>query len=61
MIIDFYVVFIITGPEFWGILNPDWHLCSKGHRQSPIDVKPSLLLYDPNLRSIHIQKHRYSF
>ncbi|KAI2801050.1 Carbonic anhydrase- protein 10 [Blomia tropicalis] len=48
----------ISGPEFWGILNPDWFLCNKGHRQSPIDIKPGLLLYDPNLKSIFINKNR---
>ncbi|KAH9416414.1 Carbonic anhydrase- protein 10 [Dermatophagoides pteronyssinus] len=48
----------ISGPEFWGILNPDWFLCSKGHRQSPIDIKPGLLLYDPNLKSIFINKNK---
>ena len=47
-----------SGPEFWGILNPDWFLCNKGHRQSPIDIKPGLLLYDPNLKSIFVNKNR---
>ncbi|KAF7488296.1 Carbonic anhydrase-related protein 10 [Sarcoptes scabiei] len=48
----------ISGPEFWGILNPDWFLCSKGHRQSPIDIRPNLLLFDPNLKSLAISKNR---
>lgn len=51
-------ILTFTGPEFWGILNPDWFLCSKGHRQSPIDIKPGLLLYDPNLKSIFINKNK---
>ncbi|CAL4070881.1 unnamed protein product, partial [Meganyctiphanes norvegica] len=48
------------GPDFWGLINPDWSLCSKGRRQSPIDVNPAKLLYDPNLRLLHVDKHRIS-
>ncbi|KAK8397595.1 hypothetical protein O3P69_004402 [Scylla paramamosain] len=47
-------------PDFWGLINPDWSLCSKGRRQSPIDVDPARLLYDPNLRLLHIDKHKVS-
>lgn len=50
----------ISGPDFWGLINPDWSLCSKGRRQSPIDVDPARLLYDPNLRLLHIDKHKVS-
>ncbi|XP_066982732.1 carbonic anhydrase-related protein 10-like [Macrobrachium rosenbergii] len=50
----------ISGPDFWGIINPDWSLCSKGRRQSPIDIDPARLLYDPNLRLLHVDKHRVS-
>ncbi|XP_035709019.1 carbonic anhydrase-related protein 10 [Folsomia candida] len=48
----------ISGPAFWGLINPDWALCSKGHRQSPVDLQPKELLFDPNLRTIHIDKER---
>ncbi|OXA52579.1 Carbonic anhydrase-related protein 10 [Folsomia candida] len=44
------------GPAFWGLINPQWSLCSKGRRQSPVNVEPSKLLYDPSLRPIHIDK-----
>ncbi|XP_042870753.1 carbonic anhydrase-related protein 10-like [Penaeus japonicus] len=50
----------ISGTDFWGLINPDWSLCSKGRRQSPIDIDPARLLYDPNLRLLHIDKHRVS-
>ncbi|XP_064093694.1 carbonic anhydrase-related protein 10-like isoform X1 [Macrobrachium rosenbergii] len=50
----------ISGPEFWGLINPDWRLCSKGRRQSPIDIDPGRLLYDPNLRQLHVDKHKVS-
>ncbi|RWS10676.1 putative carbonic anhydrase-like protein 2, partial [Dinothrombium tinctorium] len=45
-------------PDFWGLLNPEWSLCTKGRRQSPIDIKPQSLLYDPILRPIHIDNHK---
>ncbi|XP_069999480.1 carbonic anhydrase-related protein 11-like [Penaeus vannamei] len=50
----------ISGPQFWGLINPEWSLCTHGRRQSPINLDPSLLLYDPNLRPLHIDKHRAS-
>lgn len=50
----------ISGPDFWGLLNPEWSLCSKGRRQSPVSIEPSALLYDPHLRPLHIDKHRVS-
>lgn len=40
------------------IFPTDWALCSKGHRQSPVDLQPKELLFDPNLRTIHIDKER---
>ncbi|CAG0920577.1 unnamed protein product [Notodromas monacha] len=46
------------GPSYWGLINPEWSLCYKGRRQSPIDIDPGRLLYDPNLRALHIDKHR---
>lgn len=50
----------ISGPSFWGLINPQWMLCSKGHRQSPINIEPNKLLYDPNLRPLSIDKHKVS-
>ncbi|XP_047121591.1 carbonic anhydrase-related protein 10-like [Schistocerca piceifrons] len=47
----------ISGPNFWGRINPQWSLCNKGRRQSPIDVDPDKLLFDPLLRPLHIDKH----
>ncbi|CAL1284931.1 unnamed protein product [Larinioides sclopetarius] len=48
----------ISGPDFWGLLNLEWSLCSKGRRQSPVNIDPSGLLYDPSLRSLHVDKIR---
>ncbi|GAB6019183.1 hypothetical protein CHUAL_000802 [Chamberlinius hualienensis] len=50
----------ISGPSFWGLINPKWSLCNKGRRQSPVNVDPSKLLFDPNLRLLHVDKHRVS-
>ncbi|CAL4154358.1 unnamed protein product, partial [Meganyctiphanes norvegica] len=47
----------ISGPNYWGLINPDWSLCSHGRRQSPVNLDPTLLLYDPNLRPLHIDNH----
>lgn len=33
-------------------------MCSKGRRQSPIDIEPDKLLFDPYLRPLHIDKHK---
>ena len=30
----------ISGPSYWGIINPAWTLCNKGHFQSPINIDP---------------------
>ncbi|KAH6936334.1 hypothetical protein HPB50_016195 [Hyalomma asiaticum] len=46
------------GPDFWGLLNPDWNLCSKGRRQSPVDLNPNTLLFDPHLKPLHVDKSR---
>uniref|UniRef100_T1JAV1 Alpha-carbonic anhydrase domain-containing protein n=1 Tax=Strigamia maritima TaxID=126957 RepID=T1JAV1_STRMM len=47
-----------SGPSFWGLINPEWSLCNKGRRQSPINIDPNKLLFDPHLRFMHIDKHR---
>jgi len=51
---------LFAGPEFWGLVNPEWSLCSKGKRQSPINIDPKQLLYDPNLNHVRLDKHRVS-
>ncbi|XP_026273236.2 carbonic anhydrase-related protein 10-like isoform X1 [Frankliniella occidentalis] len=50
----------ISGPGFWGLINPQWGLCSKGRRQSPVDIQADKLLFDPRLRPLHIDKHKIS-
>jgi len=43
---------------FWGLINPQWNMCNKGRRQSPINIEPDKLLFDPYLRPLHIDKHK---
>ena len=50
----FTVVVIVSGPAFWGRLNSDWFMCTKGKNQSPIDIEPNILLFDPSLKHIVI-------
>ncbi|TRY73896.1 hypothetical protein TCAL_07770, partial [Tigriopus californicus] len=48
----------ISGPSFWGLINPDWNLCNQGKRQSPIDIQPKNILFDPNLKDIDITQNK---
>ncbi|CAL1528007.1 unnamed protein product, partial [Lymnaea stagnalis] len=44
----------ISGPNYWGLLNPGWSLCNKGHNQSPVNISPKMLLFDPSLTPLDI-------
>lgn len=46
------------GPEFWGLVNWEWKVCSKGQHQSPINIDPKLLLFDPQLKPLYVDKVR---
>ena len=39
----------ISGPSYWGVINPEWHMCSKGKQQSPVNINPDQLVYDEKL------------
>ncbi|GFY32162.1 carbonic anhydrase-related protein 10 [Trichonephila clavipes] len=58
MIIVFSDFKACTGPDYWGLLNPDWKLCNRGRRQSPIDIEPSILLFDPGMGNIEINTEK---
>ncbi|XP_026470096.1 carbonic anhydrase-related protein 10 isoform X2 [Ctenocephalides felis] len=45
---------------FLGSNKPQWNMCNKGRRQSPINVEPDKLLFDPHLRQVHVDKHKVS-
>ena len=49
-----------VGPSFWGLINPDWNLCNNGKRQSPINIEPKNILYDPSLSEISVDDSRVS-
>lgn len=49
-----------SGPAFWGLINPEWSLCNKGRRQSPVNLDPTRLLFDPNLQPLLLDKHKVS-
>ncbi|XP_074598290.1 carbonic anhydrase-related protein 10-like [Brevipalpus obovatus] len=44
----------ISGPDFWG-MNKKWSHCALGRKQSPIDINPDALLFDPGLEAIQIR------
>ena len=46
----------ISGPQFWGVINPEWRLCNEGRLQSPIDLDPSRILYDPGLPDLDVRE-----
>lgn len=35
-------------------------MCNKGRRQSPVNIDPTKLLFDPHLHKLHIDKHKVS-
>lgn len=57
-LIVFFFFVLLTGPAFWGLINPQWSLCSKGRRQSPINIEPDKLLFDRHLRPVLVDKHK---
>ncbi|PIO75038.1 hypothetical protein TELCIR_02923 [Teladorsagia circumcincta] len=44
------------GPQNWGLLFKPWMMCHNGKMQSPIDIPPDRLLFDPNMKPIHIDR-----
>ena len=46
---------LLSAPENWGKLHSKiWDLCEHGKQQSPIEIDPKLLLFDPNLTNLNI-------
>ncbi|XP_064609368.1 carbonic anhydrase-related protein 10-like [Liolophura sinensis] len=46
----------IAGPAFWGMYTLEYSLCAKGKHQSPVNIDPRRLVFDPNLEKLHITK-----
>uniref|UniRef100_A0A915AEB5 Alpha-carbonic anhydrase domain-containing protein n=1 Tax=Parascaris univalens TaxID=6257 RepID=A0A915AEB5_PARUN len=49
---------LFGGPDFWGLVNKHWRMCTAGQMQSPINVDPSVLLFDPSLTPIEVDKNQ---
>ncbi|KJH50763.1 carbonate dehydratase, eukaryotic-type [Dictyocaulus viviparus] len=47
---------LFTGPQNWGLLFKPWMMCHNGKMQSPIDITPDRLLFDPNMRPIYVDR-----
>jgi len=47
----------ISGPNFWGLMNPEWDMCSRGKAQSPVNIDPGSIVYDPTLTQLHTDKY----
>ncbi|KAF0891895.1 hypothetical protein E2562_011289 [Oryza meyeriana var. granulata] len=41
------------GPAHWGNLSANFTRCSKGKQQSPINIKTTDLVHDPNMEPLH--------
>lgn len=54
----FLIALLFLGPEFWGLVNWEWKVCSKGQHQSPVNIDPKMLLFDPQLKSLYVDKVR---
>ncbi|KAL5011990.1 hypothetical protein ScPMuIL_010541 [Solemya velum] len=48
----------ISGPDYWGVSNPEYALCRIGMYQSPINIEPKSLIYDPNLKILQLEPCR---
>jgi carbonic anhydrase len=45
------------GPQHWHELSPDYAMCKKGHRQSPIDIEPDAMEMVDNLGVVYRPSH----
>ncbi|TMS35901.1 hypothetical protein L596_003193 [Steinernema carpocapsae] len=48
---------LLGGPDFWGLLNKHWRMCTMGQMQSPVNVDPSKLFYDSGLTPLLIDNN----
>ncbi|CAD5216522.1 unnamed protein product [Bursaphelenchus xylophilus] len=47
---------LFGGPDFWGLMNKHWRMCTLGQLQSPVNIDPSRLLFDPALTPLKYQE-----
>jgi len=48
----------ISGPAYWGLINPAWTMCNKGRAQSPVNIDPGSITFDGTLTQLHADKHQ---
>ncbi|KAI6196777.1 hypothetical protein M3Y94_01149000 [Aphelenchoides besseyi] len=48
---------LFGGPSFWGLISTHWKLCTIGQLQSPVNVDPGRLLFDPSLGPIQFSRN----
>ncbi|KAK0396223.1 hypothetical protein QR680_001626 [Steinernema hermaphroditum] len=48
---------LLGGPDFWGLLNKHWRMCTMGQMQSPVNIDPSKLFYDAGLSPIVVDNN----
>ncbi|XP_060075009.1 carbonic anhydrase-related protein 10-like [Ylistrum balloti] len=54
-------IMAIYGPGFWGTMNKlEWGICHRGKNQSPVNIVPEDLLFDPGLKHIQISGNKVS-
>lgn len=51
----------LSGPDYWGLLNSDWKLCTKGRYQSPVNIQPQSLVFDPSLSPVYMEEKEVMF
>ncbi|KAF7636349.1 Alpha-carbonic anhydrase domain-containing protein [Meloidogyne graminicola] len=49
---------ILIGPDFWGLMHKHWRMCKAGKLQSPINMDPEKLVFDPGLGKLSISKEK---
>ncbi|KAL7075868.1 hypothetical protein ACQ4LE_005073 [Meloidogyne hapla] len=49
---------LFGGPDFWGLMHKHWRMCKSGKLQSPINLDPEKLVFDPGLGKLSISRER---
>ncbi|KAI3411780.1 hypothetical protein GPALN_001846 [Globodera pallida] len=47
---------LFGGPDFWGLMHKHWRMCKLGALQSPINIDPTKLIFDPQLGRLRISQ-----
>ncbi|KAL3121939.1 hypothetical protein niasHT_006138 [Heterodera trifolii] len=47
---------LFGGPDFWGLMHKHWRMCKLGALQSPINIDPAKMIFDPQLGKLRISQ-----